>query len=63
MSNNRKIRPTRPKMCRQCARGNHTGHAHAVCPECGGRLERDAWHQEIRPGQWVCLHRIIAGAN
>lgn len=60
MSNSRRIKPPRPKTCRQCARGNHTGHQHAICPQCGNRLEQGPLHREVEPGRWVCL---VAGAN
>jgi len=60
VSNTRKIKPPRPKVCCQCARGNHTGHQHAICPQCGGRLEESVTHRQTAPGRWVCL---VAGAN
>ena len=60
MSNSRKIKLPKPKVCRQCARGDHTGQHHAMCPRCGSRLEENAAHRQVEPGRWVCL---VAGAN
>jgi hypothetical protein len=48
MSNRRRLPKAKTPICRECRRGNHTGHSHQVCPRCEGRLEPGKLHLCIR---------------
>lgn len=50
MSNRKKLPKPKKKVCRQCAAGNHTGHQHAVCPVCEGRINAGSKHVHVIPG-------------
>jgi hypothetical protein len=51
VSNAKRLPKPKKRVCRQCAAGNHTGHAHAVCPHCEMRIAPGGQHLHLVDGK------------